>query len=156
MIIALAADHGGFKLKELIKKHLKKNGMEVRDYGAYSLEKSDDYPDFAFPAAASVGKGENNRAILVCSTGIGMSIAANKTQNVRAALVMTPELARMARTHNNANVITLPGNGQISNEVALKIVDVYLETEFKGGRHQRRVEKIESREIGLNENPDSN
>ena len=146
MKIAVGADHGGYKLKELIKKHLQNKGIEIRDYGAYSLNKSDDYPDFAFPAAKSVGEGQNDAGILVCATGIGMSISANKVAKVRAALVISPELASTAKSHNHANVITLPGNGQISEDEAIRIVDAYLESDFDEGRHQRRVDKINKRD----------
>ena len=142
MKIAVGADHGGYELKELIKKHLQNKGIEVKDYGAFSLDKSDDYPDFAFPVAKSVGEGENDAGILVCTTGIGMSISANKVAKVRTALVTSPELARTAKSHNHANIISLPGNGQISEDEAVKIIDAYLETDFEGGRHQRRVNKI--------------
>ncbi len=145
MKIAVAADHGGFSLKELIKKHLREKGVEVKDYGAHQLDKADDYPDFSFPAAKSVAEGQNEKGIFVCTTGIGMSISANKVKGVRAALVMTPELAFVAGSHNHANVITLPGNGQISAETALEIVDTYLGTTCEGGRHQRRVQKIGKR-----------
>jgi len=142
MKIAIAADHGGYKLKELLKKHLKDRGIEVKDFGAHSLDKADDYPDFAFPAAKSVSQGESDAGILVCTSGIGMSIVANKVKGVRAALAMDPESARSARSHNNANVLTLPGDGKVSEDVAIKIVDIYLDTNFEGGRHQRRVGKI--------------
>ena len=143
MKIAVAADHGGFSLKEEIKKHLERKGIEVRDFGAASVEKTDDYPDYAIPAARSVASGECEAGILICTTGIGMSIAANKVPKVRAALVMNEEFARTARSHNHANVIALPGAGQISRQEALKIVDVYLEAKEEGGRHDRRVKKLE-------------
>jgi ribose 5-phosphate isomerase B len=143
MKIAVAADHGGFNLKETIKKHLIRQGHKVHDFGANVFDKADDYPDFAIPAAKSVGNGENDAGILICSTGIGMSIAANKVPGVRAALSLNDEFARMAKSHNNANIITLPGKGQISDDDALRMVDVFLETKFEGGRHARRVDKIE-------------
>ena len=145
MKVAIAADHGGFELKEKIKKHLIEKGHKVEDFGAGRFDKEDDYPDFAAPAAKSVGEGANDAGILICSTGIGMSITANKVPGVRAALVLNEEFARTAKSHNNANIITLPGKGQINNNEALKIVDTFLGTEFDGGRHLRRVRKIESR-----------
>ncbi len=156
MKIAVAADHGGYNLKNLIKKHLQDKGIQVTDYGAHSLDKSDDYPDFAFPAAKSVAAGENDAGILVCSTGIGMSITANKIANIRAALVVDPQLARTAKSHNNANVIALPGNGLISEDAAIKIVDAYLETEFRGGRHKRRLDKINKEGRSIIEGPRRN
>jgi ribose 5-phosphate isomerase B len=143
MKVAIAADHGGFELKEKIKRHLIDKGYEVQDFGAAKFNKEDDYPDFAAPAAKSVGEGANDVGILICSTGIGMSISANKVPRVRAALVMNEDFARMAKSHNNANVITLPGKGQIDNGEAFKIVDTFLGAEFDGGRHLRRVKKIE-------------
>lgn len=143
MKIAVAADHGGFQLKEKIKKYLIDKGHEVEDFGAKSFDKADDYPDFALPAAKSVASGKNDAGILVCSTGIGMSIAANKVPGVRAALVMDEGLAQMAKSHNNANIIAMPGNGHVSESKALKIVEAYLSTEFEGGRHLRRVKKME-------------
>ena len=143
MKIAIAADHGGYELKEKIKKYLASKGHKVEDFGAKKFVKKDDYPDFGLPAAKSVGKGKNETGILVCNTGIGMSIAANKVKGVRAALVMSEELARTARSHNNANVIALPGNGYIGEKKVLKIVDAFIEARFEGGRHLRRVKKIE-------------
>jgi RpiB/LacA/LacB family sugar-phosphate isomerase len=143
MKIAIAADHGGFNLKETIKKHLIRQGHRVHDFGANVFDKADDYPDFAIPAAKSVGSGENDAGILICSTGIGMSIAANKVPGVRAALALSKEFACMAKSHNNANVITLPGKGQIGDDEATQIVEIFLRTKFEGGRHARRVGKIE-------------
>ena len=143
MRIATGADHGGYAIKELIKKHLEGKGIEVRDFGAHALDRSDDYPDYGLPVAMSVASGEADLGILVCSTGIGMSITANKVARVRAALVVSPELAETARSHNHANVIALPGAGYISEDVAIQIVDAYLAAEEMGERHKRRVDKID-------------
>ena len=142
MRIAIGADHAGYRLKELIREHLENTGHDVNDFGAHSLDKKDDYPDFAFPVAKSVSAGGSDIGILVCSTGIGMSITANKVAGIRAALVVTEEFARTARSHNHANIITLPGNGYLDDTQAVKIVDAYLGAEEEEGRHQRRVDKI--------------
>ena len=137
--IAIACDHAGFDYKELIKKHLEETYV-VQDFGTYSKD-SVDYPDFVHPAATSVGKGENELGILICGSGQGVSITANKHQDIRCALCWLPELAELARQHNNANMISIPARF-ITSELAIEIVDQFLTTDFEGGRHQNRVDKI--------------
>lgn len=137
--IAIACDHAGFDYKELIKKHLE-GKYDIEDFGTYSKD-SVDYPDFVHPAATSVENGKNNLGILICGSGEGVAITANKHQKIRCALCWEVELATLARQHNNANMIALPARF-ISEELTLKIVDAFLETEFEGGRHQNRVDKI--------------
>ena len=140
MNIALGADHAGFELKEEIKRHLTENGFQVRDLGTHSTE-SVDYPDYARAVGEEVAGGAANWGILVCGAGIGMSIAANKVPGIRAANVHSETEAQLSREHNNANVLALGGR-LLDHSQALKIVDVWLNTAFAGGRHQRRVEKI--------------
>ncbi|MGV3774454.1 MAG: ribose 5-phosphate isomerase B [Verrucomicrobiales bacterium] len=140
-MISLGSDHAGFALKEKIKQHLSSKGLKIQDFGAVS-EESADYPDFAQAVSEAVADGNSQCGILVCASGVGMSIAANKVPRVRAALVLTEEMARMARQHNNANVLCL-GQKLVAPELALKIVDAFMEGEFEGGRHQRRVGKLE-------------
>ena len=144
MKIALGADHGGYRLKAHLSQILRTEGHEVQDVGTFS-ESSVDYPDFAFAAAELVGRGEADRAILICGSGIGMSMAANKVKGVRAALCDTPESARLTRQHNDANVLTLAGWRTQGADV-MEIVDAFVETDFEGGRHARRVGKITSYE----------
>ena len=139
--LALGSDHAGLRLKETIKDHLAKRGFRLQDFGATSTE-STDYPDFAQAVAQNVSGGRSDLGILVCSTGIGMSIAANKVPGARAALVFDERMASLARQHNNANVLCL-GEKVVSAETALKIVDSFLEAHFEGGRHERRVSKLE-------------
>jgi ribose 5-phosphate isomerase B len=139
MKIAIAADHAGFKYKELIKNHLK-SIYELEDFGTDS-EESVDYPDFVHPAASSVENGENIIGILICGSGEGVSITANKHQNIRCALCWEVELAKLARQHNNANMIAIPSRF-VSEKLALEMVDAFLKTAFEGGRHQNRVSKI--------------
>ncbi len=141
MRVALACDHGGFRLKEVIKRHLEEMGVEFIDYGTFS-EESVDYPDFALRAAEGILKGDADRGIFICGTGIGISIAANKVPGIRAALCFNSYTARMSRLHNNANVLALGGR-VIGDELAKEIVDVWLRTDFEGGRHERRLKKIE-------------
>ncbi len=140
MKIAIACDHGGLNLKNEIKKYLAEQGYEVKDFGTDSAA-SCDYPDYALPAAESVAKGECDRGILVCSTGIGVSMVANKVPGVRCAHCHDTYCAEFTRLHNDANVIAL-GEKVVGVGYALKIVEVFLKTEFEGGRHQRRVDKI--------------
>ena len=139
-MIPIGADHAGFKLKNLIIKHLNDKGLETKDFGCYS-EESIDYPDYAHPVAESVGNDSNLLGVLICGSGNGISMTANKHQNIRSAICWNVEIAKLAREHNNANIITLPARF-ISEEEALKMIDVFFETEFEGGRHQRRVDKI--------------
>ena len=140
MIVAVASDHAGYPLKERIKGLLTELGHAYVDYGTDS-EESCDYPDFAFPAAEAVAEGRADRAILVCGSGIGMSMCANRVPGVRGALCYEVELARLSRLHNNANCLCL-GARFIDYERAAQIIKVWLETEFEGGRHERRVNKI--------------
>jgi len=139
MKVAIGSDHRGFKLKEFLKEKLEEK-LEIIDVGAHS-EESVDYPDFAFKVGALVARGEANFGVLICFTGIGMSIAANKVKGIRAALVTDENFAKLSRMHNNANIICLQG-GFVKYEDALKFVEIFLSTEFEGGRHKRRVEKI--------------
>ena len=138
--IVLGADHAGFRLKEAIKKYLESSGHAVDDVGTMS-EESVDYPDFAAGAAHRVADGQDDLGIVVCGTGIGMTIAANKVAGIRAALVCDPATAHLAREHNNANMLALAGR-TLNDEQALQIVREFLNTPFAGGRHQRRIEKI--------------
>jgi ribose 5-phosphate isomerase B len=138
--VALGCDHAGFELKEIIINRLKDRGILFHDFGTYSTE-STDYPDFAHAVAKSVNSGEFEKGILICGSGNGVSMTANKYPGVRAALCWNREIARLARLHNDANILSLPGRF-IDPEVALSALDAFLETDFEGGRHQRRVEKI--------------
>lgn len=140
MRIAVACDHGGFVQKDAIVEHLKSLGHEVFDLGTDS-EDSVDYPDFADRAARMVSRGEADRAVLICGTGIGISMTADKVPGVRATPVQTVKFAELARQHNNANAIGLSGRF-VSLEDNLKLIDTFLTTEFEGGRHAKRVEKI--------------
>jgi ribose 5-phosphate isomerase B len=140
MKIALGADHAGFELKDQIKQHLQQQSMDVRDEGTSSPE-SVDYPDYARAVAHDVSEQRADLGILVCGSGIGMAITANKVDGIRAANVSTEYEAQMSREHNNANVLTL-GARIINPEEAFRIVDKWLATSFAGGRHERRVEKI--------------
>jgi ribose 5-phosphate isomerase B len=150
MKVAIAADHGGFKLKEEIKAMLSSMNIEFQDFGC-ECEQSVDYPDYALPVAEKVAAGEFDRGILVCGTGIGMSIAANKIPGIRCALVHDTFSARATREHNDSNVLAM-GERVIGPGLALDIVKIWLETEFQGGRHERRVEKvkeIEAKNLGV-------
>ncbi len=138
--IALCSDHAGYEKKEMIKGYLEANGIEFEDFGTHSTE-SCDYPDYAHPAALAVESGECGRGIALCGSGNGIAMTLNKHQGIRAALCWLPELASLARRHNDANVLVLPARF-IEPEVALEIVNTYLNTEFEGGRHQRRIDKI--------------
>ena len=140
MKIAMGADHAGYQLKDKIKKHLQQQGIDVRDEGTSSVE-SVDYPDYARAVAHDVSQGRADLGILVCGSGIGMTIAANKVDGIRAANVRTEYEAQMSREHNNANVLAL-GARVIGDDDAVGIVDKWLATQFAGGRHERRVEKI--------------
>ncbi|WP_404426792.1 ribose 5-phosphate isomerase B [Thalassospira australica] len=141
-IIAVAADHGGVELKSKIIKSLAENGWEVMDLGADGSE-SVDYPDYAQAVAKSIINGKAERGILVCGSGIGMSIAANRFSEIRAALVHDRLSAELCRQHNNANVLCL-GARLLGDATALDCVDAFVTTEFEGGRHERRVEKLSS------------
>jgi ribose 5-phosphate isomerase B len=140
MKIAIGADHAGFELKEKLKQKLAGEGHEVADLGADNSESSD-YPDYAQRVAREVGEGRADRGILVCGTGVGMAMAANKVAGVRAAPLWSEEEARLAREHNDSNVATF-GARLIGYTSAAELLDVFLKTEFSGGRHARRVAKI--------------
>jgi RpiB/LacA/LacB family sugar-phosphate isomerase len=140
MKIAVGADHAGFLLKEALRKKLVEQGHQVLDHGATSAQSSD-YPDFAVAVAEDVRRGRAGCGILVCSTGVGMSIAANKIPGVRAALGWDADEVRLTREHNDANVLTL-GAKYLTPEKAAELVDVFLSTEFLGGRHAVRISKI--------------
>jgi ribose 5-phosphate isomerase B len=139
-MIPIGADHAGFELKQVIINYLIKKGLEVKDYGCHSNE-SIDYPDFAHPVAEDVERGINTLGILICGSGNGINMTANKHQGVRSALCWKPEIAELARQHNDANILTLPARF-ISNDEAIEMVEVFLNTPFEGGRHQNRVNKI--------------
>ena len=141
MKISIASDHGGLDLKNKIKQYLTSQGHEVRDFGTYTSE-SCDYPDFARLAAQAVASGECERGIVVCTTGIGVSMVANKVKGVRCALCVNDDMATMTRRHNNANVLAL-GQKYVDEQTAKQIVDAFINTPFDGGRHQRRVDKID-------------
>ena len=139
--MALGADHGGYELKEALKEHLRQQGIAVTDFGTSSKD-STDYPDYAQAVACSVAERHQELGLLVCTSGVGMSIAANKVPGIRAALVWDEQTAAMSRQHNNANVLCLAGRGT-APETAKKIVDAFLHASFEGGRHERRVNKLE-------------
>lgn len=146
MKISLGADHAGFELKDLIKQHLQQKGIEVQDKGTSNGD-SVDYPDFARAVAEEVAARRSDLGILVCGSGIGMAISANKVPGIRAANVSSEYEAQMSREHNNANVLAL-GARILSQDKAFAIVDTWLSTQFAGGRHGRRVEKISAIEKG--------
>lgn len=140
MRVALASDHAGYGLKQQVQSFLEQNGAEVKDFGCYSMD-SCDYPDYAHPLATAVECEEVDYGVVICSTGNGITMTANKHQGVRAALCWEPRLAELARQHNNANVLGLPANF-IPAPMAIDIVRVFFQTDFEGGRHERRVNKI--------------
>lgn len=139
-MISIASDHGGFALKEEIKELLTSKGLEVEDFGCYNTD-SCDYPDFAEAAARAVSSGKCEKGIVVCTTGIGVSITANKVKGIRCALCSDAFSAEMTRRHNDSNMLAI-GAGVVGKNLALRIVETFLDTEFEGGRHQRRVDKI--------------
>lgn len=140
VVIPIGADHAGFSLKEKVIEHLKKRGFEIKDFGCFS-EESIDYPDFGHPVASMVEDNIGMKGILICGSGNGINMTANKHQGIRSALCWKKEIAELARLHNDANIIALPARF-ISEEEALDMIDVFLTTEFEGGRHQMRVNKI--------------
>ena len=142
MLIGIAADHAGVEMKAFLKKRLEAQGHELRDFGAYSCD-SMDYPDVAHPLAAALLKEGVQTGVSICGSGNGISITMNRHPGIRAALCWLPEIARLARAHNDANVCSLPARF-IDNATAQKIVETFLSTAFEGGRHQRRIEKIEA------------
>ena len=139
-IIPIACDHAGYELKQLVINYLKDYGFDVKDFGTFSSD-SCDYPDFAHQLGSAVNRGEFSRGIVICGSGNGVQMTVNKYPNVRCALCWNIEIAHLARQHNDANVLSLPARF-IPADLAIKIVDEFLNTPFEGGRHQRRVEKI--------------
>ncbi len=141
MKIAVASDHGGFALKEKVKEHLMQRGFEVEDLGTHS-EDSADYPAYGKACGEAVASGKADLGVVVCGTGIGISIAANKVKGIRCGLCTSVEMAHLTKQHNNANILALGGR-TTEPDLALKIVDEWLDTEFEGGRHQRRVDMLD-------------
>ena len=140
-MIAIGSDHGGFDLKEAVKKHLEERGIEYKDFGTYD-KNSCDYPDFGKAAAEAVASGECEKGIVICTTGIGISIVANKVKGVRCALCSETSTARLTREHNDANVLAM-GGGMTGPLLGCEIVDVFLDTPFSGlEKHSRRINKI--------------
>ena len=140
MKIAIGCDHGGLEHKNAIAEHLRERGFEVEDFGIYE-QKSVDYPEIALKVAKSVAEKENELGILVCGTGIGMSLAANKVKGIRAAAVSEHFSAKYTRLHNNSNILCLGGR-VIGVGTALELADIFVDTQFEGGRHQRRIDMI--------------
>ena len=140
-MIALGSDQAGYELKQVVMRHLEERGLSYKDYGSYSPDPVD-YPVYGKKVAHAIVDGECDKGILICGTGIGMSIAANKVKGIRAALCSDTFSARATRAHNNSNILCL-GQRAIGECLALDIVDVWLHTEFEGGRHQRRIDEIE-------------
>ena len=139
-IVGMASDHAGFQMKEYLKSLLSDKGYKVKDFGAYSSE-SMDYPDTAHPLAEAVEKGEVEFGIAICGSGNGISMTVNKHQGIRAALCWTPELGALAKKHNNANILVLPAR-VLSNNAAFETFKAFFNADFEGGRHQRRIDKI--------------
>ena len=140
MKISIGRDHGGFALKEQVAEHLKQLGHEVVDCGTYSTD-SCDYPEFGAKAARMVADGQCQRGVVICTTGIGISISANKVKGIRCALCMNTDMAMMTRKHNDANMIAM-GAKYVTPQLAFEMVDIFLATDFEGGRHQIRVDKL--------------
>lgn len=138
--VAIGSDHAGFNLKEIIKKHLINNNIDFIDFGPFSDDRTD-YPDFAHLVATSVSQKSVDLGILICGSGNGINMTANKHQKVRSALCWKEDIAEMARLHNDANIIALPARF-ISEKIALNCVDIFLSTDFEGGRHNDRISKI--------------
>ena len=139
-VIGLASDHAGFELKEFVKTWLDAKHIQYKDFGTYSTE-SCDYPDFAHALANAIEAGECEQGVAVCGSGEGISMTLNKHQGIRAALCWIPEIAHMARQHNDANVLSMPGR-YINTDTASEILEEFFSTSFEGGRHQRRIDKI--------------
>lgn len=140
MIIPIACDHAGFKTKQVLINYLKEKNLSVQDFGCYS-EESIDYPDYAHPVAKMVEENEGMLGILLCGSGNGINMTANKHSGIRSALCWNTEIAALARQHNNANIIAIPARF-VSESSALEMVDTFLSTPFDGGRHQQRIDKI--------------
>ena len=149
MMIALGCDHGGYELMQEVKAHLTKRGFEFKDFGCYGLE-AVDYPEYARAAANAIVSGECEKGILICGTGIGISIAANKVPGIRCALCTDCFMAEATRLHNDANMLAL-GARVTGVGLALKIVNIFFDTEYEGGRHQRRIDKITQIEVQENQ-----
>jgi len=145
--ILIASDHAGFELKEKLETALRALGFEVEDLGTDSTD-STDYADYAHPLAQRVSEGEVKRGVLLCGTGLGMSYTANRHPNVRAAVAWNPEIAKLAREHNDANILVVPARF-VSEEIGVDILKTWLDTPFEGGRHARRVEKIEQKDTNV-------
>ncbi|MEC9455163.1 MAG: RpiB/LacA/LacB family sugar-phosphate isomerase [Candidatus Neomarinimicrobiota bacterium] len=145
MIIALGTDHAGIELKEVVKKFLEENGYEVKDFGAYEYDSADDYPDFINPTAEFVSKNDNAMGIIFGGSGQGEAMAANRYKGVRAAVFYggPDEIISLSRQHNNANILSLAARF-IEQEHAINVIKLWLSTEFEGGRHQKRIEKLDS------------
>lgn len=141
MRIGIGSDHAGFEMKQVVAGHLREQGYTVNDVGTNGAE-STDYPDYAHAVAEGVEKGTNDLGVVICGSGNGVNITANKHHGVRSALAWNEEVAKLSREHNDANVLALPAR-YIDNALAIRIVDAFLTAHFEGGRHQRRVEKIE-------------
>jgi ribose 5-phosphate isomerase B len=139
-VVGIASDHAGYELKQFVKKYLEKKGYAYKDYGTYT-EESCDYPDFGHALAKGIEDGEVYPGIGICGSGEGINMTLNHHQSIRAALCWIPEIAHLGRQHNNANVLVMPGRF-IDTEMAEKIMDEFFSTEFEGGRHQRRIDKI--------------
>ncbi|MCH5351965.1 MAG: ribose 5-phosphate isomerase B [Acutalibacter sp.] len=146
MKIAIGCDHGGFEWKEAVRGYLEENGIDYEDFGAFSTE-SVDYAPIAVKAARTVAEGKADYGILICSTGLGVSMASNKVKGIRAAVCTNTFCAEMTRRHNNANVLCMGGK-VVDRETALQMVDIFLHTAFDGGRHQRRIDQIAQIEDG--------
>ncbi|KAB2831764.1 MAG: ribose 5-phosphate isomerase B [Paludibacter sp. 47-17] len=141
LTIAICSDHAGYELKQKVMAYLQAKAIKsIRDFGAFSPESSD-YPDYAHPMASAVETGEFDFGISICGSGNGISMTVNKHAGIRAGLCWTPEIARLARLHNNANVLSLPARF-VSEELAFEMIDVFFSTDFEGGRHQNRIDKI--------------
>lgn len=140
IMLAIASDHAGFELKNEIIPYLQKQGVKVKDFGAFNKESSD-YPDFAHPLADAIESGEYTRGISICGSGNGINMTANKHQGVRSAICWNVEIARLARSHNDANICALPARF-INKEEAFRIIEIFLSTGFEGGRHSQRINKI--------------
>lgn len=140
MKIAIGADHAGFEYKQKIVTYLTGKGFEIQDFGTFSTD-SVDFPDFAHPTASAVENGNADFGILICGSGQGVNITANKHQGIRSALCWNTDIARVTRQHNNSNIIALPARF-VAYEYAVEMIDVFLSTDFEGGRHEKRVEKI--------------
>ncbi|MBI1967224.1 MAG: RpiB/LacA/LacB family sugar-phosphate isomerase [Gemmatimonadetes bacterium] len=140
--IYVGADHAGFQLKQTLVAELQRLGYEPVDVGPAALDPADDFPDYAKPVADAVSRGVAQRGVLTCGTGLGMAYAANRYPRVRAAVAWSPEIAQLARKHNDANILVLPSRF-VSEREGLAILHTWLDTQFEGGRHQRRVEKID-------------